>query len=343
MTTTTNRSRAGRSSVFQCGCSVSTLRSPSESWLSGPIAHIVAWNRATAGGRRAGLASRASVQGQRAGLASRASVRVSGRARRRPRRPAWCPGRSVRRARPVSSTSVAVPASTAPPGSSTRTSRPTVTHQRRYSVRRPAGSGQAVHAVYRLARSVRIAASRRSRSRQAASSRSSEVAVGTGSSARVRVTLSPTPATTALPCASARIPAILRPFTSTSLGHFRVAMTPASARNAAATAIPVTSGSQARAAGATVTGRSSTENTSAARGGLDQDRPSGPGPRSASRPPAPGPRPRPPGPPPAGRRWWSRFRWPPGCPATGRRGGPAGCRGPRRRAAAAAAPPQKGP
>ena len=70
----------------------------------------------------------------------------------------------------------------------------------------------------------------------------------------------------------------MRPSTSTSLGHFRVAATPAWARNAAATAIPVSSGSQARAAGATVTGRSSTENTSAARGGLDQDRPRRPRP-----------------------------------------------------------------
>ena len=53
MTTTTTRSRAGRSSVFQCGCSVSTLRSPSESWLSALIAHIVAWNRVFPGALRA--------------------------------------------------------------------------------------------------------------------------------------------------------------------------------------------------------------------------------------------------------------------------------------------------
>ncbi len=57
----------------------------------------------------------------------------------------------------------------------------------------------------------------------AACSMRSDVAVGTGSSDWLSVTFSPTPTTTASPCASARIPASFRSPTRTSFGHFRLA------------------------------------------------------------------------------------------------------------------------
>src|SRR5437879_3657740 len=72
----------------------------------------------------------------------------------------------------------------------------------------------------------------------------SEVATGSGASSAVNVTLSPNPTTiTGVGVAtSARIPASLPPPTSTSFGHFRPAITPATAVSASATATPVASG-----------------------------------------------------------------------------------------------------
>src|SRR6185312_7060513 len=145
------------------------------------------------------------------------------------------PDRVCTASRPVASTSCAMPVSSPPPGSSTRTGWPTVAHQPRYSACSQAASGSAAHARYPRASRVSTAVSSSSRSVLAAPDSSSEVAAGSGSSAWVSVTLRPNPATIAPPCASARIPAIFRPPTSTSLGHFSRAGTAASSRSAAAT------------------------------------------------------------------------------------------------------------
>ena len=152
-----------------------------------------------------------------------------------------------------------------------------VADSRRYSRRTPAVPAPPAQAVYQRSSSPRMAASSCSRSVLAACSSRSEVAVGTGSSARPSDTLTPIPTTIAPAYASARIPAIFRPATSTSLGHFSWAGTAASARSALATATPASSGTQPRAAGGAA-GRSSTEQISAVPGRLTQVRPSRPRP-----------------------------------------------------------------
>jgi len=97
-------------------------------------------------------------------------------------------------------------------------------------------------------------------------------------------TLRPVPITTADPSGvcSARIPASLRPPTSTSLGHLSIASTHPVDRTADATATPVSSVSQPRRAAGTTAGRSRTEKVSDAPGSLDQDRPSLPRPAVCS-------------------------------------------------------------
>ncbi len=88
----------------------------------------------------------------------------------------------------------------------------------------------------------------------------------------------PIPITTAPACCSARMPASLPPPASTSFGHFSRASTPAAARTAAAAATPASSGSQPLRAGGTGSGRSSTEQASAAPGTVTQPRASRPRP-----------------------------------------------------------------
>src|SRR6202020_250908 len=92
------------------------------------------------------------------------------------------------------------------------------------------------------------------------------------------------PTTTASPSedCSARIPASFRSPTRTSFGHFRLAATPAAERTPAATATPVSSGSQPRADGGTEAGRNSTENVSDAPGWLTHVRPARPRPAVCS-------------------------------------------------------------
>ena len=104
---------------------------------------------------------------------------------------------------------------------------------------------------------------------------------GLGNSAGSVETLRPMPTTTALPAASARMPASLASAARRSFGHFNLVSTPVALVTAAATATPVSSGSQPRRAGGTA-GFSSTEKVSAARGGEVQVRPIRPRPARCS-------------------------------------------------------------
>src|SRR5215472_2471503 len=192
---------------------------------------------------------------------------------------------------PAASTPVARPTRTPPPGSSTRTSWPTVEQALRYAARSPQaiaspGAGPPVQLRYQRSSSRSTAISIADRSERCAPASQSDVAWSEGSSSRLALTLRPTPMTIASPDCSARIPASLRgasaPPASTSLGHFRLARTPAWASMAVTTATPVSSGSQPRAAGGTPPGRSSTENVSAAPGWLCQLRSSRPRPAVCS-------------------------------------------------------------
>ena len=185
--------------------------------------------------------------------------------------------------------SSAVPASTRPAGSSTRTWRPRVAQSARYCASRPelTGSGSALNRRYQCSSERRISASSASRPTSAPST-SSDVAgrpVGdTGSAFSEVATFSPTPITTASPSAdcSARMPASFRSPTRTSFGHLSRAATPDADRTPAATATPVSSGSQPRADGGTEAGRSSTENVSDAPGWLTHVRPARPRPAVCS-------------------------------------------------------------
>src|SRR5881275_55804 len=93
------------------------------------------------------------------------------------------------------------------------------------------------HVSYRRSSSLRIAASSGARSSSRPSSRRNEVVglrASAGSSSAVWLTLRPMPRTTRPSAASGRIPAIFRPWTTTSFGS----STDASSGSAAATASP---------------------------------------------------------------------------------------------------------
>src|SRR5690606_9974010 len=117
-----------------------------------------------------------------------------------------------------------------------------------------------------------------------APSTASEVAVGTGSSSAVMRVLNPEPITTPVPpgSSSERMPQILRPPTSTSLGHLNPTVRPGRARPiAAAIETPAITGNQPSRSGAGTVpsgnrGRSSTDTATAAPGGAVQARPSRP-------------------------------------------------------------------
>ena len=122
-------------------------------------------------------------------------------------------------------------------GTQPETARPTVSGSRRPSRRTHARGGRARRRAGRHA-------ARCSRSRAAG-----DVAgwVGRcGSSSADCETLIPIPSTTRPSRASARMPATLRPSTSTSFGHFTSGSTPASSASACATARPATSESSGR-------------------------------------------------------------------------------------------------
>ena len=125
----------------------------------------------------------------------------------------------------------ASPSSTPSRTSDTRTRRPRVTSRSRWARSVATGSSSAV------ASSVRNASSSDFRSTSWPASRLQAVAVAASSGGNAsQFTLTPSPTTRASPSCSARIPASLRSPTTTSLGHFIPASTPATVRTARANA-----------------------------------------------------------------------------------------------------------
>ena len=172
-----------------------------------------------------------------------------------------------------------------PPGRSTRTSCPRVEHAR--SVRRtqpaPRGADPPVVHGRRRRRAARRAGADRSTGADAGElergrGRDGQLLAGGGDVEPDADDRRGSTAPGAPRRARRGCPATLRPETSTSLGHFREASTPVAARTPSTTARPVSSGSHGQRATGTASGRTSSENVSAARGGVTHTRSSRPRP-----------------------------------------------------------------
>ncbi len=126
-----------------------------------------------------------------------------------------------------------LPTSARSPGSSARTTRPSVAHPAAYAScnpHAPASPPAAHHRPYQSSSPRSTARSNGSRSVLTAPANASDPAVGTGSSSARRLTFTPTPTTTPPsprpPPESPGLPFLSPTVTSTSLGHFNAVSTP---------------------------------------------------------------------------------------------------------------------